>query len=88
MDKEVWTMPSWASDTLMETLQIDLESSAIDMEIRNDLRKALDSVSMKTVKDPFENINDESSVDELVAAEMAECFGYEPDQLLCCYSGL
>ena len=81
MDKEVWTMPSWASDTLMETLQIDLESSAIDMEIRNDLRKALDSVSMKTVKDPFENINDESSVDELVAAEMAECFGYEPDQV-------
>ena len=81
MDEEVWTMPSWASDIITETLQIDLESSAIDMEIRNDLRRALDSVSMKRVKDPFENINDESSADELVAAEMAECFGYEPDQV-------
>lgn len=78
---ETWTMPSWASDIITETLQMDLESSAIDVEIRDDLRKAMDSVSMKTVKDPFENINDESSANEIVAAEMAECFGYEPSQL-------
>lgn len=81
MDEEIWTMPSWASNIITETLQMDMESRAIDMEIRNDLRRALDSVSMKAVKDPFENINDESSADELVAAEMAECFGYEPDQV-------
>tara|TARA_B100002019_G_scaffold277039_1_gene276460 strand:- start:131 stop:685 length:555 start_codon:yes stop_codon:yes gene_type:complete len=78
---ETWTMPSWASDIITETLQMDLESSAIDVEIRDDLRKAMDSVSMKTIKDPFENINDESSANEIVAAEMAECFGYEPSQL-------
>ena len=60
---------------------MDMESSAIDVKIRDDLRRALDSVRMKAVKDPFENINDESSADELVAAEMAECFGYEPDQV-------
>ena len=81
MDEEIWTMPSWASNIITETLELDMESRAIDMEIRNDLRRALDSVSMKTVKDPFENINEESTTDEIVAAEMAECFGYEPSQL-------
>ena len=78
---ETWTMPVWASEIIMETLSMDIDSKMIEPEIREDIEKAMDSISMKAAIDPFENINEESTADEIVAAEMAECFGYEPSQL-------
>lgn len=38
------TMPSKAADIIFETLAIDIESRAIDSEIREELKKALDSI--------------------------------------------
>lgn len=39
-----WTMPEWASDLLMETLQMDSQSSAFDRDLRNEICQALETV--------------------------------------------
>jgi hypothetical protein len=40
-----WTMPQWASDLLMETLQMDSESSSFDADLRREISEALETVS-------------------------------------------
>ena len=37
---EVWVLPAWASNTIMETLSMDAESSMIDPELRKEIKKA------------------------------------------------
>ena len=37
---EVWVLPAWASNTIMETLSMDAESSMIDPELRKRNQKA------------------------------------------------
>ena len=38
------TMPNKAADIIFETLAMDIESSSIDNEIREELQTALDSI--------------------------------------------
>jgi hypothetical protein len=40
----VLRMPAWAWDILLETLELDRESSAFDRELRLDIGRALDTI--------------------------------------------
>jgi hypothetical protein len=40
-----WNMPKWASDILMETLEMDSESSSFDPDLRREISEALSTVS-------------------------------------------
>jgi len=46
---EVWLLPTWASDIIMETLAMDAESSMIEHELREQIKKAYDRVGTWTV---------------------------------------
>lgn len=46
---EVWILPLWAADTIMETLALDSVSSSIDEDIRNEIQKACDETRTKSV---------------------------------------
>ena len=51
---EVWVLPAWASNTIMETLSMDAESSVIDPELRKEIKKAQLHVSWWTVMNATE----------------------------------
>ena len=44
MTQVTLVMPDWAYNTIMETLQMDAESSSFAPEIRLEIRKALDAI--------------------------------------------
>ena len=46
---EVWLLPTWASDIIMETLAMDAERSMIEHELREQIKKAYDRVGTWTV---------------------------------------
>jgi hypothetical protein len=46
---EVWVLPAWASDVIMETLAMDSDSSMIETELRTEIRKAMNHVHMNHV---------------------------------------
>jgi hypothetical protein len=46
---EVWVLPTWASGIIMETLAMDAESSMIEHELREQIKKAYDRVGTWTV---------------------------------------
>jgi hypothetical protein len=46
---EVWVLPAWASNTIMETLSMDAESSMFEPELREEIKKAQLNVSWFTV---------------------------------------
>lgn len=46
---EVWVLPAWASNTIMETLAMDADSITIEPELRKEIRKASRSVAWFTV---------------------------------------
>lgn len=46
---EVWVLPAWASNTIMETLAMDMDSNTIEPELREEIRKAAGSVAWFTV---------------------------------------
>lgn len=52
---EVWVLPAWASNTIMETLSMDAESSMIDPELRKEIKKAQLHVHWWTVPYATEN---------------------------------
>lgn len=51
---EVWVLPAWASNTIMETLSVDADSSTIDPELRKEIKRAQLSVSWWTVMNATE----------------------------------
>lgn len=46
---EVWVLPAWASDKIMEHLAMDSESSTIEPEEQSEIRKAMNNVWMNHV---------------------------------------
>tara|TARA_Y100001973_G_C5118300_1_gene291349 strand:- start:753 stop:980 length:228 start_codon:yes stop_codon:yes gene_type:complete len=46
---EVWVLPAWASNTIMETLAMDADSITIEPELRKEIKKAAMSVAWFTV---------------------------------------
>lgn len=59
---EVWVLPAWASNTIMETLSMDAESSTFDLELRKEIKRAQLSVSWWTVM----NATDEESLQDFI----------------------
>lgn len=38
------SMPDWAYNTIIETLEVDAQSKAFDRELRNEIKKAIESI--------------------------------------------
>ena len=47
---EVWVLPSWASDVIIETLFMDSESSMIEQDLRTKIRKAMNHIRINHVQ--------------------------------------
>jgi len=48
MTKQVTlVMPDWAYEIIMETLYMDAESSSFDLELRDEIKKALDTIEVQ-----------------------------------------
>ena len=46
-EREIWSMPVWASEVIMETLGLDIDSKSIDSDIREDIEEAVNEIETR-----------------------------------------